>query len=189
MWKYAVPVAVLAIIAFFFFIGLGLGRKPLPSPLIGKPMPEFSLPLLQDPERTLTSADLQGGVSLLNAWGSWCAECRIEHPLLVEIAMSGRVAVFGLNISEPSRAEALNFLARFGDPYVATGHDEDGGVAIDWGVYGAPETFLIGPDGRVLHKRVGVLTPEIWRNEFEPFLADICGNDPCPQPAILRQGV
>src|SRR5690606_32476668 len=92
MMKFAVPAVIVAVIAFFFYVGLGLKPQPLPSPLIGKPMPEFSLPLLQDPERTLTNADLAGGVSLLNAWGAWCAECRIEHPLLVEIAKSGRVA-------------------------------------------------------------------------------------------------
>jgi cytochrome c biogenesis protein CcmG/thiol:disulfide interchange protein DsbE len=187
MLKFAIPVAVVAVIAVFFYVGLGLKPQPLPSPLIGKAMPEFSLPRLEDPQRTLSHADLEGGVSLLNVWGSWCTECRIEHPCLTQLAESGRVPIFGLNVGEEHRAAGLAWLADFGDPYVATGYDAEGGVSIDWGVYGAPETFLLGSDGRVLHKRIGVLTPDVWRNEFEPLLHEVCGDKPCPLPAILRE--
>jgi cytochrome c biogenesis protein CcmG/thiol:disulfide interchange protein DsbE len=187
MLKFAIPVAVVAVIAVFFNVGLGLKPQPLPSPLIGKPMPEFSLPRLEDPQRTLSHDDFAGGVSLLNVWGSWCNECRVEHPFLIDLAKSGRVPIFGLNVGEEHRGAGLAWLADFGNPYVATGYDAVGDVSIDWGVYGAPETFLIGPDGRVLHKRISVLTPDVWRNEFEPLLDDVCGNDPCPLPAILRE--
>jgi cytochrome c biogenesis protein CcmG/thiol:disulfide interchange protein DsbE len=179
MWRYAIPVVLFAIIAVFFYRGLFLNPTLVPSPLIGKPMPEFSLPGLENPSRMVGSADLQGKVSLLNVWGTWCIECRYEHPLLVELARTSGIPIYGLNVKD-DRASALNWLSTLGDPYVESAFDEDGSVAVDWGVYGAPETFLIGRDGTVLHKHISVLTPEIWRRDFLPLISKECGSLPCP---------
>ena len=179
MWRYTIPLAIFAIIAVFFFRGLSLNPSYVPSPLVGKPAPAFSLPGLKDPARMITAADLKGQVSLLNVWGTWCVECRYEHPFLVELARSSAVPIYGLNVKD-DRENALRWLATLGDPYVESAFDADGGVAVDWGVYGAPETFLIGRDGTVLHKHISVLTPEIWRRDFLPRIEQECGSLPCP---------
>jgi len=125
---------------------LSLNPRELPSPLIGKPVPTFNVPLLSDPSKTLSSAELRGKVYLLNVWGSWCVSCREEHPVLVELAKRGTIPIYGLNWKD-RQADAAAWLSRFGDPYVATGVDGDGKVAIDFGVYGAPETYLVDRQG------------------------------------------
>jgi cytochrome c biogenesis protein CcmG/thiol:disulfide interchange protein DsbE len=182
MWRYAIPIAMFAVIAAFFFRGLSLNPSYVPSPLLGKPVPEFSLPALKDPSRTIGSEDLKGKVSLLNVWGTWCVECRYEHGFLVELSRTAAIPIYGLNVKD-DRANALRWLATLGDPYVESAFDADGGVAVDWGVYGAPETFLIGRNGTVLHKHISVLTPEIWRRDFLPRIAEECGALPCPLDA------
>jgi cytochrome c biogenesis protein CcmG, thiol:disulfide interchange protein DsbE len=178
MWRYFIPVGVFAVLAAFFYRGLHLNPSAIESPLIGKPVPEFSLPSLTDPDATVGSNDLQGQVSLLNVWGTWCVECRREHGFLVELARSG-IPIYGLNLKD-DRASALDWLDRLGDPYVDSAFDEDGKVAIDWGVYGAPETFLIDRDGTILHKHISVLTPAIWQQRFLPIIEQKCGTLPCP---------
>lgn len=176
--RYAIPIALFVVIAGFFLRGLSLNPTVLPSPLVGKPAPAFSLPGLVDPSRTVSNEDLKGRVTLLNVWGTWCVECRHEHAFLVELARSG-VPIYGLNHKD-DRATALRWLATLGDPYVESAFDADGRVGIDWGVYGAPETFLIGRDGTVLHKHIGVLVPEIWQRDFLPRVRAECGALPCP---------
>jgi cytochrome c biogenesis protein CcmG/thiol:disulfide interchange protein DsbE len=178
MWRYFVPVVVLAVLAAFFYGGLGLNPSKVTSPLLGKPAPEFSLPTVHDPEERIGTADLKGQVSLLNVWGTWCIECRHEHDFLLELARIG-VPIYGLNLRD-ERAKAVEWLADLGDPYVASAFDVDGRVAIDWGVYGAPETFLIGRDGTVLHKHISPLTPGVWRRDFVPLIQRECGSEPCP---------
>lgn len=182
MWKYAVPVAVFAVIAVFFGFGLKLNPNYVPSPLIGKPMPEFTLPSLKEPGRTVGSADIVGGMALVNVWGEWCVSCHEEHGFLMELAESGRLRVYGINYND-QRGKALGMLARKGDPFVASGFDHDGAVGIDWGVTGAPESFLISPEGIVLHRHQGPLSWPIWERDFEPLIAKYCGKDPCPRPA------
>jgi cytochrome c biogenesis protein CcmG/thiol:disulfide interchange protein DsbE len=179
MWRYAIPVAIFAVIGAFFFRGLSLDPSTVPSPLIGKPAPAFSLPGLVDPSRSVTSDDLKGRVSLLNVWATWCIECRHEHPFLVELSRSTGIPIYGLNLKD-DRATALQWLATLGDPYVESAFDADGGVGVDWGVYAAPETFLIGRDGTVLHKHISPLTREIWQRDFVPRIAEECGSLPCP---------
>jgi cytochrome c biogenesis protein CcmG/thiol:disulfide interchange protein DsbE len=179
MWRYGIPLGIFAIIAVFFFRGLSLNPSHVPSPLVGKPAPAFSLPGLEDPGRTVTAEDLKGQVSLLNVWGTWCVECRYEHAFLVELARTSGIPIYGLNLKD-DRENALRWLATLGDPYVESAFDADGGVAVDWGVYGAPETFLIGRDGVVLHKHISVLTPEIWQRDFLPRIEEECGSLPCP---------
>lgn len=152
------PLAAFAVLVALLSAGVWLSRNPdreaLPSPLIGQPAPPFALPQLQDPGRTLSSDDLRGAPYVLNVWGSWCPECRVEHPVLTALAETGRVRVVGYNWKD-ERDDALRWLDQFGNPYWAVVADLEGRTAIDWGVYGAPETFLVDGDGIVRWKHVG----------------------------------
>lgn len=167
MFRYLLP--VFAFVALVALLWVGLGRNPgyVPSPLIGKPAPDFELPRLDDPSSILSRDDLLGEVSLLNVWATWCVGCREEHAFLVELARSGEIRIFGLNWKDDP-VLARQWLERLGNPYVSTGMDQDGRVAIDWGVYGAPETFLLDASGMVLYKHIAPLTRAIWEAEFEP---------------------
>jgi cytochrome c biogenesis protein CcmG/thiol:disulfide interchange protein DsbE len=174
MWRYAVPVVALLVLGVFFYRGLYLNPGYIESPLIGKQAPEFSLPDLENPAASVGTADLSGKVSLLNVWATWCVECRHEHDFLLRLAASG-MPIYGLNWKD-DRAAALQWLETLGDPYVASATDEIGDVAIDYGVYGAPETFLIGPDLTILQKHLGPLTPAIWDAKFAPMIESARGN-------------
>jgi cytochrome c biogenesis protein CcmG/thiol:disulfide interchange protein DsbE len=171
MSRYLVPLIAFAILIPILVIGLDPDRNlnALPSPYLGKPAPEFQLPALKDPGRTVGSADYAGQTVLMNVWATWCAGCRQEHDFLLGLANSGTIPIYGLNWRD-TRSEALRWLEQLGDPYVASGDDRDGRVGINWGVYGAPETFLIGPDGTVLHKHLGPLNRAIWERDFVPLL-------------------
>jgi cytochrome c biogenesis protein CcmG, thiol:disulfide interchange protein DsbE len=171
MWRFLVPVLVLAVLVAFFFRGLFLNPGELPSPLIGQPAPVFSLPQLENPQASLTTDDILGEVSLVNVWGSWCPPCWQEHPFLMELAREGDVPIYGLNYRD-THDGATAFLRQLGDPYAAVGFDGDGRVGIDWGVYGAPETFLLDADGTVLHKHINPLTPTIWQRDFMPLIRE-----------------
>jgi len=179
MWRYLLPIALFAILAGFFARGLNLNPGYVPSPLIGKPAPRFELPALKDPAESIGSDVLGKETALFNVWATWCVGCRQEHAFLNEIAKSSGVPIYGLNWKD-NRASALSWLATLGDPYVASAFDEIGEVAIDWGVYGAPETFLVGRNGTVLFKHIAPLTPEVWQREFIPRIQADCGAYPCP---------
>ena len=179
MWRYAIPIVVVAILGGFLYRGLFLNPGYIPSPLVGQPAPEFSLPGLEDPERQVGSDDFAGQVALLNVWATWCVGCRQEHAYLLELSRTSGIPIYGLNWKDDRNA-ALGWLSTLGNPYVATAYDPLGDVAIDWGVYGAPETFLIGRDGTVLHKHIAPLTREIWQRDFLPKIAEECGSLPCP---------
>ena len=167
MFRYAIPVAVFAVLVAFFARGLFLKPSEIPSPFVGKEAPAFELPRLRYPEQLLSNADMEGEVALLNVWATWCFACRQEHPVLNAIADSGIVPIFGLNLKDQRQA-ALRWLDQLGDPYAATGFDGDGRVALDWGVYGAPETFLVDADGKVLYKHIAPITDDVWREELLP---------------------
>lgn len=162
-----VPVLVFAALAGLFALRLSSGDPSrVPSALIGRPVPAFSLPPLEGVRGTggalpgLSAADLAAGtVTVVNVWASWCAPCRVEHPVLMELAKDPSVRVVGLNYKDRPDA-ARRFLAALGNPFSALGLDESGRVGIEWGVYGVPETFLVGPDGTIRHKHVGPLAPE-----------------------------
>jgi cytochrome c biogenesis protein CcmG/thiol:disulfide interchange protein DsbE len=139
----------------------------VPSPLIGKPAPEFTLPSLQDPNYPVASRELLGQAWVLNVWGTWCSGCRQEHDTLLAIAAQRSVPIVGLNWKDDNGA-AQQWLAQLGNPYAVIAEDREGRTAIDWGVYGAPETFLIGPDGIVLYKHIAPMTMEVWNQEFMP---------------------
>jgi cytochrome c biogenesis protein CcmG/thiol:disulfide interchange protein DsbE len=139
------------------------------SPLIGKPAPTFAAPNLLDPGGRVTTGQLRGGWHLVNIWGTWCVECRAEHATLLAIQREGKVPVVGLDWKDTD-ADAMAWLSQLGNPYQQVGTDSDGRIAIDWGVYGAPESFLVDPSGIVRQKRTGGLTPELWARCFLPHL-------------------
>lgn len=170
------PLAVVATLGVLLAAGVWLSRNPnreaLPSPLIGKPAPEFALPVLHEAGRLVTSSDLRGAPYLLNVWGSWCPACRDEHPVLTRFAETRRVRVIGFNWKD-EHADALRWLEQYGNPYFMVLTDYEGKAAIDWGIYGAPETFLVDATGIVRWKHVGALTDETIRSELLPLLAKI----------------
>lgn len=163
-----VPLAVFLVTGVFLAIGLTLNPREIPSPLINKPVPEFSLPPVKGRTLGLASADLKGEVSLVNVFASWCVACRAEHPLLMEL-QQGVVPIHGLNYKDrPEDAE--KWLSELGDPYTRTGADIDGRVGIEWGVYGVPETFVIDRQGRIAYKQIGPVSREILEKTILPLI-------------------
>lgn len=169
----AIPLLVFFVVMIFLGIGLTLDPRLVPSPLIGKPAPALRLPLVADAGRTLDVAELKGQAFLLNVWASWCASCRQEHPLLLELAEQYLVPIYGLNYKD-ERPAALEWLARHGgDPYRASGFDPDGGTGLNWGVYGVPETFVVDKRGVVRHKHTGPLTSTAIDKELLPLIQSL----------------
>jgi cytochrome c biogenesis protein CcmG/thiol:disulfide interchange protein DsbE len=170
------PLAIFGALAVLLAAGVWLSRNPdrdaLPSPLIGKPAPAFMLPELHEPGRTVSNADLRGAPYVLNVWGSWCPACRDEHPVLTRFADTKRVRVVGFNWKDEP-ADALRWLEQFGNPYWLVIADQEGQTAIDWGIYGAPETFLVDADGIVRWKHVGPMSEATVRDELLPRLEEI----------------
>ena len=170
--RFAIPLALFALLVFFLWRGLSLDPREVPSPLIGKPAPRFALARLDDAATTIRRDDLLGKVWVLNVWASWCAACRDEHPALLQFAKTKQVPLIGLNYKD-QRPEGLAWLARFGNPYEASLFDADGRVGIDFGVYGVPETFVIDKRGVVRFKHVGALTPELIETRLRPLLKEL----------------
>jgi cytochrome c biogenesis protein CcmG/thiol:disulfide interchange protein DsbE len=167
--RYLFPALGFAILVGFFVVGLHRDPGSIPSPLIGKPAPAFTLESLGDPSWKLSPSDFHGRPWVLNVWATWCVGCRQEHETLVAIARENRVPIMGLDWRD-DRALALRWLAQLGNPYASVAYDPEGRTAIDWGVYGAPETFLIDASGRIVWKHVGPLTMEAWERDFLPRL-------------------
>lgn len=168
---YGVPVLILAALLALFLRGLFLNPRIVPSPLIGKAVPDFTLPLLDNPQKSFTQAQLKGHISLVNFWGSWCVACRDEHPELMRLAADHLVPIYGFDFGMGYQHEDVNarkWLAQNGDPYTQTAYDGSGDVSINWGVYGAPETFLVDTHGIIRHKYIGPLTPDIVKNDLLP---------------------
>jgi cytochrome c biogenesis protein CcmG/thiol:disulfide interchange protein DsbE len=167
MIRYIAPIVAFAIMIPVFVIGLSLNPNELPSPYLNNPAPQFELPQLGNPQKTVGSTNYAGEVALVNVWATWCVGCRQEHDFLLQLARENTIPIYGLNWRD-RQDEALSWLSQLGDPYVATAFDGDGRVGIDWGVYGAPETFLIGADGTVLYKHISPLNRAVWESEFLP---------------------
>lgn len=164
---YSLPVLVLAGLLALFMRGLFLNPTIVPSPLIGKPAPAFSLPRLRQPTQSVTQNEFKGKVALLNVWATWCVACRDEHETLVQFARQNIIPIYGLDYKD-ERQTALDWLAKEGDPYTEIAFDANGDVAINWGVYGAPETFLLDKHGIIRHKYIGPLTSGIIKNDLLP---------------------
>jgi cytochrome c biogenesis protein CcmG/thiol:disulfide interchange protein DsbE len=169
------------------FVGLaiaflsGLNRDPslVPSVLIGKPVPQFSLAPVKGRKLGLSTANLKGEVSLVNVFASWCVACRAEHPLFMGLKEAGTVPIHGLNYKDKPD-DAARWLDTMGDPYTRTGADLDGRVAIEWGVYGVPETFVVDPQGRIAFKKVGPITVEDLQTTILPLIAKLRAGQPAP---------
>ena len=165
------PLGAFLVLALAFGIGLTRDPSVIPSVLVGKPVPTFSLPPVKGRTLGLSSADLVGEVSLVNVFASWCTACRIEHPLFMRLRREGVVPIHGLNYKdEPD--DAARWLDTLGDPYTRTGADRNGRVSIDWGVYGVPETFIVDAEGRIRFKHIGPITPEAWNETMLPLIEE-----------------
>ncbi len=169
MNRYFIPLAVFVVLVVFLGIGLGLNPREVPSPLIGKSAPAFELAQLHQSDKVFTNKDMLGKVWLLNVWASWCVSCREEHPVLLDLAKSNVVPVFGLNYKD-QRDEALAWLKRFGDPYALSVMDSAGRIGMDYGVYGVPETFVIDKAGVIRYKQIGPVTPKILTEKILPLI-------------------
>ena len=172
MGRYLIPLGLFAVLIVFLAIGLGRDPHEVPSPLINKAAPSFRLPQLREPAKSFSADDMKGKVWLLNVWASWCVSCREEHPLLIEYAKSGVVPIIGLNYKD-KREDALSWLGELGDPYTLSASDADGRVGIDYGVYGAPETYLIDKSGVIRFKQIGAVTPDVWQKKIMPMAQEL----------------
>ena len=170
--RYLIPLVLFLALVAFLAIGLGRDPREVPSPLINKPAPAFRLVELKDPSRSFSSDEMRGKVWLLNVWASWCVACRDEHPMLLELARRNAVPIYGLNYKDKP-TDAVSWLNELGDPYVLSVSDLDGRVGIDYGVYGAPETFLIDRDGVIRLKHIGPVTPDVWTNKIAPLVTEL----------------
>jgi cytochrome c biogenesis protein CcmG, thiol:disulfide interchange protein DsbE len=172
MWKFLIPFAAFIGLVVLFAFGLNPSRDihALPSPLIGKAAPLFNLTDVLDPTRTVSNQALKGQVYVLNVWGTWCVACREEQEALLSISKQQLVPIIGLDYMD-MQEKAKQWLEQLGNPYTAVAFDTDGRTAIDWGVYGAPETFLVDGHGTVIYKFISPMTQEIWDREFLPRIA------------------
>jgi len=170
--RFALPLVVFVLMVGLLGYGLRLDPKKVPSPLIDKPAPEFSLSMLETPSRQLSTRDMAGQVWVLNVWASWCVSCRAEHAVITALANRNLVTVVGLNYKDEP-ADAARWLEQFGNPYATSLMDQDGRVGIDWGVYGVPETFVIGADGLIKYKHIGPVTHESLEQTILPILKEL----------------
>jgi cytochrome c biogenesis protein CcmG/thiol:disulfide interchange protein DsbE len=169
MKKAWLPLGFIALV-LLLALGLRLNPREVPSPLIGKPAPAFELPLLHAPDKRLTQKDMLGNVWVLNVWASWCPPCLVEHPVVSELAKT--VPVVGLNYKD-QREDALPWLKRNGDPFKYSLSDANGRIAMDYGVYGVPETYVIDQKGVIRYKHVGPLTPEVVQKKVAPLVQEL----------------
>jgi len=171
--KALIPLILFLALAVLLFYGLGTDPRNVPSPLIGKPAPSFSLPALEDPSRTVSNADLEGKISLVNVWASWCVSCRAEHGELMELSREEEdIQILGFNWKDDA-GDAMQMLKMYGDPYLVTAFDPNNEAGIDWGVYGAPETFVVDPQGVIRYKRVGPIDRKVWEQKLRPLIDGI----------------
>lgn len=172
--RYVVPLILFVALAGFLYIGLRLDPREVPSPLIDKPAPLFQLPTLQEPQKQFSPQEMRGKVWLLNVWASWCVSCRQEHPVLMELARTGAVPIYGLDYKD-QRNDGIQWLIQHGNPYVLSAYDLDGRVGIDYGVYGVPETYLIDQQGIIRYKHIGPVTRQAVREKILPMVKELQG--------------
>jgi len=162
-----IPLVLFIALVAFLLVGLNRDPHEVPSPLINLPAPDFTLSQLREPNKTFSPKEMRGKVWVLNFWGTWCVACREEHPLLLEYSKTGAVPIYGVDYKD-DREVALQMLNQEGDPYVLSVSDPEGRTSIDYGVYGAPESYLIDRDGVIRFKQIGPITREVWQKEFLP---------------------
>jgi cytochrome c biogenesis protein CcmG/thiol:disulfide interchange protein DsbE len=172
MMRFIWPLVIFLVLVSFLFVGLNLKPREVPSPLIGKLAPTFSLPQLHDPSKQFSSEDMKGQVWLLNVWASWCVSCRQEHPILMDLAKQKIVPIFGLDYKD-ERADGIAWLRNEGNPYFLSIIDREGRVGIDYGVYGVPETYVIDKRGVIRYKQIGPLTIASLQDNILPLVAEL----------------
>ena len=172
MNRFLIPFGLFVVVVGFLAVGLTLNPRELPSPLVGRAAPEFSLPQLHDQGKTISSNDLKGKVWLLNFWASWCGGCKDEHPVLIHLAQSGVVPIYGMDYKD-QRNEALAWLKEWGNPYSVVAVDEPGRVGINYGVYGVPETYVIDKAGVIRYKQIGPLREDILEKKILPLVREL----------------
>ena len=170
--KALIPLGIFGVLLVFLAIGLTRDPSEIPSPLIGKPAPTFTAPVLNQPGQTFAAKDMLGKVWLLNTWASWCVACRQEHPLLVEFVKTNPLPIIGLDYKDKEE-DGIKWLARYGNPYTVAVTDRDGRIGIDFGVYGVPESFLIDKAGIIRYKQIGPFTEEALRDKLIPLIAEL----------------
>ncbi len=170
--KFLIPLLIFLVISGFLGVGLVLDPKEVPSPLVGKPAPALSLPALDNPERIVTTEEFLGKPWMLNVWATWCVSCRAEHRLLVEMAKHTDIPIVGLDYKDDAD-DAKQWLRQLGNPYVVTAFDEKGRIAIDWGVYGTPETYLIDKDGIIRFKQIGPIDAKVLQEKILPLIKQL----------------
>jgi cytochrome c biogenesis protein CcmG/thiol:disulfide interchange protein DsbE len=173
-FKLFIPLIIFAVLSIFFWKGLSLDPSAMPSALIDKSFPEFSLPRLGDGNESVTMAsraDIVGEITLVNVWATWCVACKVEHPYLNQLAEAG-VRIIGLNYKDDSNA-ARQWLQKLGNPYQWNIVDQEGKLGIDLGVFGAPETYLLDQKGVIRYKHVGVVDQSVWDEKFLPVIAGL----------------
>ena len=173
MNRFLLPLALFLVLVGFLAIGLNLDPPEVPSPLVGKPAPAFTLSHLAEADKQFSSAEMKGKVWLLNVWASWCVSCREEHPVLVDyVRQGGTMPIVGLNYKD-QRADGLRWLQQFGNPYLLSAFDADGRVGIDYGVYGVPESYVIDKAGVIRYKQIGPITPEVLAKKILPLVKEL----------------
>jgi len=172
MMRFLLPLVIFIVLAGFLFVGLGLNPHEVPSPLIDKPAPMFTLPQLHEPKKTFSPAEMKGQVWLLNVWASWCVSCREEHPVLMALAQQNLVPIYGLNYKD-KKEDGEVWLQRGGDPYVLSAMDREGRIGIDYGVYGVPETYVIDKQGVIRYKQIGPVNPQNLSETILPLVAEL----------------
>ena len=172
MKRFLLPLAIFVVMVGFLAVGLTLNPRKVPSPLVGKSAPDFSLPQLHDQEKVFSPNELMGKVWLLNFWASWCGGCKDEHPVLMQLAQSGEVPIYGMDYKD-RREEALTWLRQWGNPYTVIAVDEAGRVGINYGVYGVPETYVIDKAGVIRYKQIGPLRDDILQEKILPLVREL----------------
>lgn len=172
MNRFFLPLSIFIVVVGFLGVGLKLNPREIPSPLVGKAAPDFAQPHLYAPERVFSPADLKGKVWLLNFWASWCSGCKTEHPVLMELAKSAEVPIFGMDYKD-QRDEAMTWLKRWGNPYPVVGVDDAGRVGINYGVYGVPETYVIDKQGVIRYKQIGPLDADTVAKTILPLVKQL----------------
>ena len=172
MNRFLLPLSIFIVVVVFLGVGLKLNPREIPSPLVGKAAPEFSQPQLLNPEKVFSPADLKGKVWLLNFWASWCSGCKTEHPVLMDLAKSEAVPIYGMDYKD-QRDEAMTWLSRWGNPYPVVGVDDAGRVGINYGVYGVPETYVIDKQGVIRYKQIGPLDADTIEKKILPLVKEL----------------